>query len=262
MVKILISHSPLFSTNGHPNPSPILIKHNVPFCHWFERALQFHGSDTVALQYYLLVHSVSDAEAALLSAGWTHTVHPPSHVELWDPAVDGSPVVLVSPTPSDPPYDDLTILFDAGVWTGMSKELSTSPKGSDHYPSLSRFYCALVHRILDTSSESFIRYLRMQLHYLYAAQLSLLSSPASLESIDPELRQWHVDWIKGELNMPHPDTIAHERDIRERARRGDWVLLREGSDGRGGRKFNRELEARIRAKRAAARVSSEEAPCT
>ncbi|KAH9913319.1 uncharacterized protein BXZ73DRAFT_55588 [Epithele typhae] len=243
-----MSASPPSSTNGHPNPSPILIKHNVPFCHWFERALQFHGSDTVALQYYLLVHSVSDAEAALLSAGWTHTVHPPSCVELWDPTVDGSPVVLVSPAPSDPPCDDLTVLFDANVWTCMSEELWSSPNGADHYPSLPRFYCALVHRIMDTSSESFIRYLQLQLQYLHAAQRSLLSSPAWLENIDAELRQWHIDWIKGELNMLHPDTIAHERDIRERARRGDWVLLREGSDDCGGRKYNKELEARIRAR--------------
>ncbi|KAH9907103.1 uncharacterized protein BXZ73DRAFT_110390 [Epithele typhae] len=233
------------------DPSPILRKHSIPHCHWYERALRFHGSDTVQFQYYLLVDSVSNAEAVLLAAGWSPAVHPPAVVEdFWEPAVDGLPAVLSPPVAHPdaiPGEDDLAVLFDVQAWPGMSEDLSSSPDPNSHYPSLPRMYCALVHRVLDSLSERFTSYLVVQLAYLSAAVRSELPSPELLETIDPDLHQWHIDWLKGELNMYAFATLAHERSIREQARNGAWKLMEEGTAELGGLKYDREMEARIRA---------------
>ena len=117
----------------------------------------------------------------------------------------------------------------------------------DGYPSLAQLFNALAQRSLDTECDSFRRYLNIQLAYLYM-DCPELAGPGFLSTLPVDIRQYHLDRLSDTLRMQAPKTIEHERDIRERARKGDWVLMYQGSAEVGGLKIDREYEARLLAK--------------
>ncbi len=117
----------------------------------------------------------------------------------------------------------------------------------DGYPPLAQLFNALAQRSLDTECDPFRRYLNIQLAYLYM-DCSELASPGFLSTLPPDIRQYHLDRLSDTLRMQAPKTIEHERYIRERARKGDWVLMYQGSAEVGGLKIDREYEARLLAK--------------
>ena len=124
---------------------------------------------------------------------------------------------------------------------------SADANTDDGYPSLAQLFNALAQRSLDTECDSFRRYLNIQLAYLYM-DCPELASPGFLSTLPVDIRQYHLDRLSDTLRMQAPKTIEHERDIRERARKGDWVLMYQGSAEVGGLKIDREYEARLLAK--------------
>ena len=134
------------------------------------------------------------------------------------------------------------VLISAHAWPGVSPTLD-----DDHYPTLPQLYNALAQRFLDTDNDEFQRYLGLQLGYLYEATPELATSSFT-DSLPIDIRQFHVDWRLGILCMDTPQTRQHERDIRDRARRGEWIIMPEGSADLGGEKIDRELLAKLRAK--------------
>ena len=217
----------------------VLRSHSIAYTYWYEYALRHLGSKTIVFSLYLLVHSVEQANECLRSAGWAEATAPEYSPQYYDPDVDKQ-VVLGHPDHAD----TLIVLLQAHSWSGV--KLSSSAEDEDHYPSLPELYNALAQRFLDTSCTPFRKYLNLQLGYLYE-DCAEVSSPAFVTTLPPDIRQFHLDWLSGTLRMHTRNTVEHERAIRERARRGDWLLIREGTASMGGTKIDREYEAKLAA---------------
>ncbi|KAM5542116.1 hypothetical protein V8D89_004199 [Ganoderma adspersum] len=129
----------------------------------------------------------------------------------------------------------------------LKMHVDAHANADDGYPSLPQLFNALAQRSLDTECDPFRRYLNIQLAYLYM-DCPELASPGFLSTLPVDIRQYHLDRLSDTLRMQAPKTIEHERDVRERARKGDWVLMYQGSAEVGGLKIDREYEARLLAK--------------
>lgn len=240
------------SGNAHHRrwaPCDVLRANHISYIHWYEDALRHHGSKTIVFFLYLLVDSVSDAETCLLSAGWTSAALPEYSPQYYDPATDEHAVLGVGDDP-----EAVVVLLSAGPWPGVSISVSPSDPAADcaaPYPTLAQLYNALAQRSLDTACDPFMRYLNVQLAYLYL-HCAELASPGFVRTLPEDIRQYHLDRASDTLRMQAPQTIRHEREIRERARRGDWVLMPQGSAEVGGLKIDREYEAALLARLEAA----------
>ncbi|CDO70288.1 hypothetical protein BN946_scf184942.g88 [Trametes cinnabarina] len=226
-------------TDGNPvrRATAVLRADDVAYTYWYEYALRHHGSKTVLISLYLLVDSVDAAKTCLQSAGWLPGEDPLHTPHYHDPAIDARAVLEL------PGVEYSTVvLLDVATWAGITP--SAAPEDSDHYPSLPQLYNALAQRFLDTDDDEHRRYLNIQLGYLYM-DCPALATPDFLASLPADIRQLHLDFRSAELNMTAPGTVAHERDIRERAQRGEWTLMREGSASVGGTRLNRDLEAKL-----------------
>ncbi|KAH9902759.1 hypothetical protein C8Q73DRAFT_785397 [Cubamyces lactineus] len=211
----------------------------IPYTYWYEYALRYHGSSTILFSLYLLVDSVLEAERCLRTLGWIPgelSVYAP---QFYDPAVDEH-VVLVHPENTDA----LVVLISASSWPGVVP--STDDRDEAHYPPLPQLHNALAQRFLDTECDAFRRYLNLQLGYLYECPAA--ASPDFVTTLPPDVQQFHLDWRSETLRMHAKKTIEHEREIRARARGGQWKLMQEGSAELGGLKIEWEYEAKLLAK--------------
>lgn len=229
-------------SSGRWAPCGILRTNRIPYIHWYEDALRCYGSKTIVFFLYLLVDSVVDAETCLRTAGWTSATVPENTPQYYDPAIDEQTVLCYG---NDPEL--LVILLSAHTWPGVSPSGSESADDCTPYPTLAQLYNALAQRSLDTDCDDFRRYLNIQLAYLYM-HCAELASPDFVLTLPPDIRQYHLDRASDTLRMQAPQTIQHEREIRERARKGDWVLMYQGSSEVGGLKIDREYEAQLLAK--------------
>ncbi|KAI1790432.1 hypothetical protein LXA43DRAFT_1062072 [Ganoderma leucocontextum] len=227
-------------SGGRWAPCDILRANHIPYIHWYEDALRHYGSKTIVFFLYLLVDSVNAAKTCLRSAGWTSTTVPEYTPQNYDPAIDDQAVLGYGDDP-----EAVVILMSAHPWPGVSP--SESAEGCAPYPKLAQLYNALAQRSLDTDCDPFRRYLNLQLAYLYL-DCAELASPDFLLTLPQDIRQYHLDRSSDTLRMQAPQTVQHEREIRERARKGDWVLMYQGSAEVGGLKIDREYEAKLLAK--------------
>lgn len=274
------SMPPPNATGGRWAPCDVFRANRISYVHWYEDALRHYGSKTIVFFLYLLVDSVNGAEACLRSAGWTPTTLPENSPQYYDPDVEDTTVLgfgddpelvvvlmPIHPWPDvsfaqsgredDRGTDDREVDADANDRSDADRRDADDANvigrgdahanGGDGYPPLAQLFNALAQRSLDTESESFRRYLNIQLAYLYM-DCPALASPNFLSTLPPDIRQYHIDRLSDTLRMQAPKTIEHERDIRERARKDDWVLMYQGSAEVGGLKIDREYEARLLAK--------------
>ncbi|KAI0330248.1 hypothetical protein GY45DRAFT_1323971 [Cubamyces sp. BRFM 1775] len=209
---------------------------HIPYTYWYEDALRYHGSSTILFSLYLLVNSILEAERCLRSLGWISGELSAYAPQFSDPAVDEH-VVLVHP--KNP--DAVVVLMSASSWPGITP--STDDSDEAHYPPLPRLHNALAQRFLDTECDAFRRYLNLQIGYLYECPAA--ASPDFVAALPPDIQQFHIDWRSETLRMHARKTIEHEREIRARARQGQWELMQEGSAALGGLKIDREYEAKL-----------------
>ncbi|TFK89265.1 hypothetical protein K466DRAFT_584752 [Polyporus arcularius HHB13444] len=205
--------------------------------YWYEYALRYHGSKTVLFALYLLVDSVREAESCLRSQGWEDANLPSSNPQFYDPAVDEHVVLGRG--------DDIAlkvVLISSHNWPGIVPP--TDDRDEAHYPSLPQLYSALAHRFLDTDCPDFRRYLLIQIDYL-CQDCPALASPTFVTERPSDIQQFHLDWRLRSLSMLRPETIQHLRDIRARARRGEWTLMYEGTADLGGWKIDRTYEGKL-----------------
>ncbi|PIL30716.1 hypothetical protein GSI_06884 [Ganoderma sinense ZZ0214-1] len=225
-------------------PCDVLRANHISYIHWYEDALRHYGSKTIVFFLYLIVDSVNDAETCLRSAGWTPATLPKYSPQYYDPAIDEQTVLVFGDDP-----EAVVILLSADPWPGVG--VSSSESAGDcapcPYPTLSKLYNALAQRSLDTDCDAFRCYLNLQLAYLYL-HCAELASPDFVLTLPEDIRQYHLDWASETLCIQAPQTIQHEREVRERARRGDWVLMYQGSAEVGGLKIDREYEAALLAR--------------
>lgn len=229
------------SVNDPLAPCRVFRAHHIPYTYWYEYALRYHGSKTVVFALYLLVYSVQDAESCLRSQGWTDAGLSWSTPQFYDPAVDK---YIVLGSGDDDEVELKVVLLSAQAWPCITP--STDQEEEAHYPSLPQLYNALAQRFLDTDSDDFRRYLTLQIEYLYQDNAAL-ASPDFVATLPPDIQQFHIDWQLRVLRMQRPGTIQHEREIRERARRGEWSLMLEGTAELGGDKIDYEYEAKLAA---------------
>ncbi|KAM5542198.1 hypothetical protein V8D89_004071 [Ganoderma adspersum] len=231
-------------------PCDVLCANHISYIHWYEDALRHYGSKTIVSFLYLLVDSVSDAETCLRSAGWTTATLPEYSPQYYDPAIDEQAVLGFGDDP-----EAVVILMSANPWPGVSPSEPADASNCAPYPTLAQLYNALAQRSLDTACDPFMRYLNVQLAYLYL-HCAALASPEFVLTLPENIRQYHLDRASDTLRMQAPQTIQHEREIRERARRGDWVLMPQGSAEVGGLKIDREYEADLLARLSAAAAAT------
>lgn len=232
---------PVSSADAKDSKAPCRVfrAHHISYTYWYEYALRYHGSKTVVFALYLLVDSIQDAESCLRSEGWTDAELPWSTMQFYDPTVDKYVVLGCGDE-----VELKVVLISSHAWPGITP--SKDEDDEAHYPSLPQLYNALAQRFLDTDCDEFRSYLTLQLAYLYEDSAAL-ASPSFVTTLPPDIQQFHVDWELGVLRMQVPETIQHEREIRARARRGDWSLMHEGSSELGGAKIDRAYEAKLAA---------------
>ncbi|RPD59469.1 hypothetical protein L227DRAFT_576287 [Lentinus tigrinus ALCF2SS1-6] len=232
---------------GPKAPCRFFRARHIPYTYWYEYALRYHGSKTVLSYLYLLVDSVQDAASCLRSQGWTDATLPWSAFQSYDPAVDEQIILGCGESEVFK-----VVLLSSHTWPGITPPADDNDEV--HYPSLPQLYNALAQRFLDTDDEEFRRYLNLQIEYLYEDSAAL-ASPAFVTMLPPDIQQLHIDWQLRVLCMPISETIQHEREIRSRARRGEWSLMREGTAELGGGKIDYEYEAQM-----VARIEAKDAP--
>ncbi|KAI0706750.1 hypothetical protein C8T65DRAFT_610370 [Cerioporus squamosus] len=219
-----------------PCATDTLRLHRIPYTYWYEYALRHYGSKTIVFSLYLLVNSVRDAKTCLESAGWTSGNVPMYTLQYHDPATDEQAVLEYPGV-----QGSTVVLMCARTWTGITP--SDAAEDAAHYPALLALYTALAQRSLDTDTDAHRRYLQLQLGYLHM-DCPAVATPGFLASLPPDIQQLHVDFLSNDMRMGTARTLAHERDIRDRARRGEWTLMPQGSVELGGTPVDHELEAK------------------
>ncbi|KAH9852406.1 hypothetical protein C2E23DRAFT_920991, partial [Lenzites betulinus] len=159
------------------------------------------------------------------------------HFQVLRPVFDEQ-AVLTLPGGREP----VVVLLSAHAWAGITP--SVGPEDRDHHPTLFGLYNGLVQRFIDSDCWDHRQHLSLMIDYMYMHCLSPVT-PELLERIPADLRQFDIDSRSEEMAMLTPETVLHERDIRDRARRGVWRLMPEGSYSVGGTRRDWETEARL-----------------
>lgn len=137
------------------------------------------------------------------------------HLPVFQSSPATQPSSRLAHSEDEDPEEQLVVLMSALPWPG-----SADPD-HDHYPTLPQLYNALAQRFIDTDCVPFRKYLAIQLGYLYE-DCPELASPTFVTILPPDIRQVHLHWLC--LYMHTSKTAQHERDIRDRARRGEGRL--------------------------------------
>jgi len=220
---------------------PVRLLHDagIPSVIWFEDALASHGVPTVVFDLYLLVPSLNPAKLLLLHHGWTAT---PKQTKI-SGIIVGKAVTLEPPhvSMSDEERAKLirwhsvpatTVLLPAEEWNySLPRSVDSTASTQDFYPSLPALLDALIESMLDapTARGSLVGYLHCQVGYLYG-YAPALRQKSFAACLLPAHRQFHHDLVAG---MDGSTSVfqEHQREIRDRIRRGEWQL-KEVSAGR------------------------------
>ncbi|KAI5798121.1 hypothetical protein FPQ18DRAFT_375887 [Pyronema domesticum] len=218
----------------------LLQSHRIPFTLFLEDALHYYGVPTIVSDLFLLCPRPDLLPSVLSSSGWKE--HPLPE-RLISKGFNEDLVCGYYQTSDDSESGLGAVFLDPVAWN-FRPEAEVGMDGYEVIPPLPDLLDSLISTYLSAAENAswsmWTNYLSCLIGYVYR-YVPEVREAGFAGMLREENRQYHADELSG-MSMRSIMAWRWEREVRERIRRGDWVMKDCSVDREDGRFFPGKVE--------------------